>query len=136
MPPLPAAGARFHEPGSNCTEPGGHQSGGPNEIWEFGADTEVLLTASIAFRETLRSYIAELAVNASATGAPPMRPLFYDFPKDAAAWHVDDQYMFGPKYLVAPVTQLGTVLVFRQDFPPEDDIGSHNCALEASRRAT
>ena len=32
-----------------------------------------------------------------------MRPLFYDFPEDAASWDVDDAYMFGPELLVAPV---------------------------------
>lgn len=36
-----------------------------------------------------------------------MRPLFFDFPNDAAAWKVDDSYMFGPKYLVAPVVVMG-----------------------------
>ena len=32
-----------------------------------------------------------------------MRPLFYDFPEDAKAWEVEDQYMFGPDVMVAPV---------------------------------
>ncbi len=40
-------------------------------------------------------------------GTPPMRPLFYDFPEDPAAWEVDDQYMLGPDLLVAPVVQAG-----------------------------
>jgi len=36
-----------------------------------------------------------------------MRPLFVDFPQDAAAWSVSDQYMFGPDLLVAPVADYG-----------------------------
>jgi alpha-D-xyloside xylohydrolase len=32
-----------------------------------------------------------------------MRPLFYDFPADAACWEIEDQFMFGPDLLVAPV---------------------------------
>ena len=36
-----------------------------------------------------------------------MRPLFVDFPKDSAAWQVEDQFMFGPDLLVAPVLQMG-----------------------------
>ena len=32
-----------------------------------------------------------------------MRPLFYDFWEDETAATVDDQLMFGPDYLVAPV---------------------------------
>jgi len=40
-------------------------------------------------------------------GSPPMRPLFYDFPEDAAAWEIEDQFMFGPDLLVAPVLHEG-----------------------------
>jgi alpha-D-xyloside xylohydrolase len=36
-----------------------------------------------------------------------MRPLFYDFPEDKKAWEVEDQYMFGPNYLVAPILHEG-----------------------------
>jgi alpha-D-xyloside xylohydrolase len=32
-----------------------------------------------------------------------MRPLFFDFPSDAACWGIEDQFMFGPDVLVAPV---------------------------------
>ena len=103
MPPLPATGKQFHESGAYCTAPGGHAAGGPNEIWEFGPEVEPLLTGIIAFRESLRPYIAELAANASATGAPPQRPLFFDFPDDPKVWSIEDEFMFGPEWLVAPV---------------------------------
>jgi len=36
-------------------------------------------------------------------GSPVIRPLFYEFPEDKKAWEIEDQYMFGPNYLVAPV---------------------------------
>ena len=55
----------------------------------------------------LLPYIRELAANVSAHGAPTMRPLAYEFPDDRACRGVDDQYMLGPKYLVAPVTARG-----------------------------
>ena len=38
-------------------------------------------------------------------GRRVMRPLFYDFPEDPLAWAVDDEYMFGPDLLVAPVLE-------------------------------
>merc|ERR1712072_27874 len=100
MPPLPLVGERFHEDGKYCTSPGGHAAGGPNEIWSFGNTTAAILHDIINFRETLRPYISELASNASATGAPPQRPLFYDFPDDPNVWKVDDQFMFGPDWMV------------------------------------
>jgi len=55
----------------------------------------------------MKPYIAELAVNVTATGAPTMRPLWYEFPDDPNCVNVNDQYTLGPKYLVAPVTTQG-----------------------------
>jgi alpha-D-xyloside xylohydrolase len=40
-------------------------------------------------------------------GDPIMRPLFYDFPEQKNLWKVSDQYMFGSKYLVAPILHEG-----------------------------
>jgi alpha-D-xyloside xylohydrolase len=36
-----------------------------------------------------------------------MRPLFVDFPADMACESIEDQFMFGPEILVAPVLHLG-----------------------------
>ena len=44
---------------------------------------------------------------ASNSGAPVMRPLFYEFPKDAECWNVEDSYMFGSDLLVSPVMEAG-----------------------------
>jgi alpha-D-xyloside xylohydrolase len=45
--------------------------------------------------------------DAHETGAPVMRPLYYDFPKDPSAAQVEDSYMFGPDLLVSPVMEPG-----------------------------
>ncbi|HKI68311.1 MAG TPA: family 31 glucosidase, partial [Verrucomicrobiae bacterium] len=58
-------------------------------------------------RERLRPYIMRQMKVASAIGAPPMRPLFFDFPDDSAVQDVDDQFMFGPDLLVAPILRPG-----------------------------
>jgi alpha-D-xyloside xylohydrolase len=58
-------------------------------------------------RERLRPYIMAQMRLASERGIPPMRPLLYDFPQDEAAWRVDDEFMFGPDILVAPVIYEG-----------------------------
>ena len=83
------------------------ESGGPNEAWSYGADTQVHLEKYIKLRATLKPYIAELAANVTKTGVPTMRPLWYEFPDDANCVGVNDQYTLGPKYLVAPVTTQG-----------------------------
>lgn len=54
-------------------------------------------------RERLRPYIHDQMRLASRTGLPPMRPLFVDYPGDPDCWAVDDQMMFGPDILTAPV---------------------------------
>ena len=54
-------------------------------------------------REKLKPYITEQMQAAHEKGTPVMRPLFYDFPKDAACWECEDEYLFGPDILVAPV---------------------------------
>ena len=81
--------------------------GGPNEVWSFGERAYGIIRELLFLRERLRPYIMAQMKLASAKGTPPMRPLFFDFPNDAAAEGVDDQFMFGPDLLVAPVLHEG-----------------------------
>ena len=82
-------------------------SGGPNEVWSFGEDVYEILAEILRSRERIKPYVlAQMAVAAN-EGVPPMRPLWFDFPEDRAAWSIEDQYLFGPSVLVAPVTELG-----------------------------
>jgi len=78
-----------------------------NEVWSYGEDACEILSDFIRLRERLRPYIMEQMKTAEETGLPPMRPLFVDYPDDAAAWEVEDQFMFGPDLLVAPVVEEG-----------------------------
>jgi alpha-D-xyloside xylohydrolase len=81
------------------------QTGGPNEVWSFGAQAYDCLTEMMFLRERLRPYIMAQMVAAHEAGMPPMRPLFVDFPADQRAWEVDDEFMLGPDLLVAPVAE-------------------------------
>ena len=74
-----------------------------NEVWSYGNDTQVLLEKYIRVREQLKPYIAELSANVTASGVPTMRPLWYEFPTDPESVSVNDQYLLGPRLLVAPV---------------------------------
>lgn len=82
-------------------------SGQDNEVWSFGDDNYEILKKYLFIREKLRPYIRECMRIASENGSPVMRPMFYDFPEDEAAWEVEDQYMFGPDIIVAPVMEMG-----------------------------
>jgi alpha-D-xyloside xylohydrolase len=83
------------------------QTGGPNEAWSFGDEAYECIAAMMFLRERLRPYIMTQMLAAHETGMPPMRPLFVDFPGDAQAWEVADQFMLGPSLLVAPVAWHG-----------------------------
>ena len=80
-------------------------SGAPNEIWSYGKDVEKILERYIRIRENMRPYVRDLMRQAHEKGTPVMRPLFYDYAEDAASWDIEDEYMFGPDILVAPVTE-------------------------------
>lgn len=82
-------------------------SGSDNEVWSYGDEAYEIFREFMYLRERLKPYIAGLMREAHEKGTPPMRPLFYDFDNDPAAWEVEDQYMFGPDLLVAPVVREG-----------------------------
>ncbi len=82
-------------------------SGGPNEAWSFGDEAYEIIKGLLFLRERLRPYIQEQMKLAQEKGIPPMRPLFFDFPNDEAGVRVDDQYLFGPDILVAPILAAG-----------------------------
>lgn len=96
---------RLH--GVRSPAPGGNKGGADNELWSFGEDAYAILRDYLLLRERLRPYILEQMRLAHHTGLPPMRPLFVDFPDDAATWEIADSYLFGPDLLVAPVCEYG-----------------------------
>ena len=82
-------------------------SGAPNEVWSYGEEAYEIFKKYMLIRENMRPYISRLMKEAHEKGTPPMRPLFYDFPADMETWDIDDQFMFGPDILVAPVLYEG-----------------------------
>lgn len=87
---------------------GGHlYTGQPNELWSYGEKEFEIMRSQLESRLSLKPYITGLMEEASKTGAPLLRTMFYEFPGDGHCWELDDQYMFGAKYLVAPVLEAG-----------------------------
>ena len=78
-------------------------SGQDNEVWSFGDDNYEILKEFLFMRERLRPYIRDCMRDAHKKGSPVMRPMFYDFPEDPTCWTEQNQYMFGPDLLVAPI---------------------------------
>lgn len=78
-------------------------SGAANEVWSYGEEAYEIFKKYMFMRERMRPYIEKQMKAAHEKGTPVIRPLFYDFPGDEACWNIDDQYMFGPDVLVAPI---------------------------------
>ena len=88
-------------------EPGRADSGAPNEVWSFGEKAYKIIRKVLLLREKLRPYIMKQMRVAHRTGLPMMRPLFFDFAKDKNCYDIEDQFIFGPDILVAPILHKG-----------------------------
>jgi alpha-D-xyloside xylohydrolase len=81
--------------------------GGDNEIWSFGEEVYQILSGLIKLRERLRPYIHKYMEIASETGAPVMRPMFFNYPQDEICYTLGDQYLLGDDILFAPIVDQG-----------------------------
>ena len=82
-------------------------TGRDNELWSYGEDVYEILKHYVGVREQLKPYLKQVMREASENGSPVMRAMFYEFPDDPMCWEADEQYMFGSRYLVAPVLYAG-----------------------------
>ena len=79
----------------------------PREPWAFGGYTNPACQTIVKFDELryrLLPYIYSIAGDMTRNAGTFMRPFVMDFPQDAAARDIANEYMFGPAFLVAPVT--------------------------------
>jgi alpha-D-xyloside xylohydrolase len=84
-----------------------HGSRPSNEVWSYGKQAEPILEKYLRLRYQLIPYIYSLGYKTWQTGAPFLRALPMDFPNDPKVADLGDEYMFGPAFLVAPVTEQG-----------------------------
>ncbi len=105
--------------------------------WSWGEVVEDLVREAIRLRYRLLPYIYSSFVGASETGAPVQRPLIFDHQDDPAVRDLDDEYLFGPDLLVAPVLSAGATA--RQVYLPRgtwydwhtDDVIAGPCYIRA-----
>ena len=77
------------------------------EPWHYFPETYEIIASYMDLRKRLEPYILDCAKRVSQEGYTLMRPLVFDFPDDPEALRQDDTFMFGPAYLVHPVTAPG-----------------------------
>ena len=78
------------------------------EPWAFGEPYESAYRTAIETRYQLLPYLYTLFHEASVSGAPIMRPLYYHYPDDEAACDVENAFLIGENLLSAPVTNADT----------------------------
>jgi len=76
-----------------------------SEPWAYGEEVEQISRNYIKFRYQILPYIYSLFYEASETGLPVQRSLAIDYAHDHRVYdgQFQNQYLFGPYFLVAPV---------------------------------
>jgi alpha-D-xyloside xylohydrolase len=83
--------------------------GGARELYgtQWTATTKANLLSIDNLRYRLLPYIYSLAWKVTRDGYTIMRPLVFDYPNDPNIADIKDQFLFGPAFLVNPVTSAG-----------------------------
>lgn len=101
-----------------------HGTDTPREVWQFGAPGQPIYDAlikTLALRYALLPYLYSAAADVSLRSGTLMRPLAFDFPNQPRLQNICDEYLFGPAFLVCPITSpLAENLGQRTVFLPDD----------------
>ncbi len=76
-----------------------------NELWSYGPEAQNTLTSFDRLRYRMLPYTYSLAWKTTSESYTPMRPLVMDFRSDVRAQNTWDEFMYGPAFLVNPVTE-------------------------------
>ncbi len=71
--------------------------------WNYDEEASAITRKFAHLKQELMPYIMKVAGEVNLLGTPMMRPMLMEFPEDKTTWFLDQQYMFGPDLLVAPI---------------------------------
>lgn len=77
------------------------------EPWQFGKPGDIFYDAiikQIDLRYQLMPYIYSTAASVTFDDYTMTRPLVFDFRQDSTVYNIKDEFMFGPSFLICPVT--------------------------------
>ena len=101
-PPSPELYVRWSQMGLLFSHARAHGHTAPREPWAYGEPALSIFRRYAQLRYRLLPYLYAAARRVP-DGVPVARPLVYDHPEDPTTWHIDDEYLFGPDLLVAPM---------------------------------
>jgi len=96
-----------------------HLDGTVNEPWMY-PDVLPIIRDTIEFRYRLIPYLYSLLFQSSRTGAPILRPLVYEFPRDARTHTESFDFLLGSHLLVCSVLEEGARV--REVYLPGEDV--------------
>lgn len=79
----------------------------PKEPWLYNPSFVKAFREAAELKYKLMPYVYAQAKHCTENGLPMVRALCIEFPADAGAWQVEDQYMFGQDIMVAPLFEKG-----------------------------
>ncbi|GAA1608633.1 TIM-barrel domain-containing protein [Actinoplanes couchii] len=89
--------------------------------WQYGPAAQASAKKFLNLRKKLQNYTYAAAAEATRTGTPIVRAMYLAYPNEQEAYATaGSQYLYGPDFLVAPVTTPGTTAATTVWFPPGD----------------
>jgi alpha-D-xyloside xylohydrolase len=85
----------------------GIRGDGTNELWEYGPTVQANCTQFGNLRYRLMPYVYSLTGAITQNDYTPMRLLAFDFASDTNVLNIKDEFMYGPAFLINPVTVAG-----------------------------
>ena len=79
-----------------------------SEVAYKDVDTKAKAKKLVELRYQMLPYNYTLAFENSQKGTPLMRPLLFEEPQNSALWNTTSTYLWGPNFLVTPITQPNT----------------------------
>ena len=73
-------------------------------IWAYPEPYASVMRSAFQLREAMQPYLYTEARRTYDTGVAFLRPLYYDWPEDDAAYSNKNEYLFGDQIIVSPVT--------------------------------
>jgi len=80
----------------------------PREPWEFSDEFLKIFRKMVEMRYKLMPYIFSQAYIASQNGWQMLKAMFLNYPHDPTTWSLQDQFMFGDDFLIAPIMEENT----------------------------
>lgn len=74
------------------------------EPWRLKKEAEIVTGDALRQRHKMIPYLYTMNYRAYKEGEPLVMPMYYDYPENADAYQVKNQFMFGTQLMVAPIT--------------------------------